>query len=140
MADRSPKIMEMVVQELDRNPDVELEALYRQATEMDPSIGELSLRQFHARYPLQAKRRRSRQGGGGSGKSRKGRKPAAARSAKGAKKETKKAPAAGTTREEVRRVLLDFAGDFSRAETRPEIVKVLGDVDAYVDRIVKLVS
>lgn len=46
----------VVIEERGRNPQGELDELCERAREIDPSIGELSWRQFHGRYPLQAKR------------------------------------------------------------------------------------
>lgn len=156
MAEQNPQVMELVRQELERDPGASTQALYERAREVDPSIGELSTRQFHARYPLQVKRAqgggggRKRGGGGKGGGARKGRKaaaPAAAqapergeapRARAGGRRGGASAAGEGVDREAVRRVLLDFATDFAEAESRSEIVRVLNGVDAYVERITRI--
>lgn len=142
MATRHEQVMEMVARELEQNPDIDAGELYTRAAEIDPSIRELDRRQFNARYPLQVKRlRAAARGDGGAAK------PAAPRPSRRrksqAKGKTQAAPrqrraAAGVapSREKVRGVFLDFARDFANAESRSEIVNVLGDLDRYVDRIV----
>ena len=59
MAEINDDVMSMVRAELDENPDVENKVLFEKATEIDEEIGDLSLRQFHARYPLQVKRQKA---------------------------------------------------------------------------------
>jgi hypothetical protein len=53
-------IMSMVRRQLDRANPPDTKALYGRAIRLDPSIRELSLRQFHAKYPLKIKRERAR--------------------------------------------------------------------------------
>lgn len=53
-------IMEMVRRQLDRENPPDTKALYGRAIRLDPSMRELSLRQFHAKYPLKIKRERAR--------------------------------------------------------------------------------
>lgn len=141
MATRHEQVMEMVARELEQNPGIDPGELYARAAEIDPAIRELDRRQFNARYPLQVKRiRAAERGGDGAAK------PAAPR-----RRVSRKAPAKGraaprqrraaggataASREKVRGVFLDFARDFANAESRSEIVSVLGDLDRYVDRIV----
>lgn len=126
MAERNPEVMEMVAQELDRDGKVSVEALFEKAREIDSSIDELSLRQFHARYPLPLKRARS-----------KGKRDAGARKGKPSKPGRSRSPSPqvkGSSRDEVRRIFLDFAGELARAESRAAIVDVLARVDEFVDR------
>jgi hypothetical protein len=136
VAVRNAEVMELVAQELERDPGISVEALFDRAKTLDPQIGELSLRQFHARYPLPIKRRKSQ------GKGKRARKPRksgstsrAATPAATPGKARKGARAADVTpRDAVRRVFLDFAGDLARAESRASIVEVIARVDEYVDR------
>lgn len=127
MAERNEQVMDLVTREIERDPNISVDALFEQARAIDPAIGELSLRQFHARYPLPVKRRRSQ--GKRARKPPKGRAPARSAASKKASK-----PAGGTPRDELRRIFLDFAGDLARAESRASIVEVLARVDEYVDR------
>lgn len=131
MADRNPEVMEMVGQELDRDPNISLDALFEKARAIDPAMGSLSMRQFHARYPLPIKRSRSprkKSGKGGAKGTRRGATKGGASSGKSAQGR------AGTPRDEVRKIFLDFAGALARAESRASIVDVLASVDQYVDR------
>jgi len=54
--DVSLRVMNMVRRTLVENPEVSNEALYAAAVALDPSVAKLTLRQFHARYPLQVRR------------------------------------------------------------------------------------
>ena len=68
MAETNARIMDMVRREIVKNPSISSEQLYEMAKKSDSSIGGLSVRQFHARYPLQVKRaaanaRKARRGG-----------------------------------------------------------------------------
>ena len=58
MAATNPKVMAMIERELAKNPSISNEALLEKAKKIDGSVGELSARQFNARYPLQVKRRK----------------------------------------------------------------------------------
>jgi hypothetical protein len=146
VAERNEQVMEMVVKELDKNPSVGLESLYARAKEIDSSVSELSLRQFHARYPLQVKRSRSR----GAAKRQKGaspRKRAAGgdkgAATRGSTQRRSRGDATGGAefdREKVRQLFLEFASEFAEAESRKEIVRVLSSVDSYVNRLSKVVA
>jgi hypothetical protein len=63
MARTSDRVMDMVRREVAKNPDVKSGVLYEQAKKVDRSMSSLSLRQFHARYPLQVKRAMALGGG-----------------------------------------------------------------------------
>lgn len=126
MAETNPRVMEMVSKELEKDPHVRASVLYEKALEIDQSIKDLSVRQFHARYPLPLKRKRT------AGKKAGGRRASSAgRKARGSSKPE------SSPRERVRRIILDFAGDLARAESRASIVEVLGNVDEYVDRVMR---
>ena len=124
----------MVEKELDRDPNISLDALFEKAKAVDAAVGELSKRQFHARYPLPIKRSRAPKKKGA--KRRKSGQTASrgagqVRAARQSKKRS------GTPRDEVRDVFLDFAGALARAESRASIVEVLASVDQYVDRAIQ---
>lgn len=53
-------VMAMVRRQLDRENPPDTKAMYGRAVRIDPSIRDLSLRQFHAKYPLKIKRQRAR--------------------------------------------------------------------------------
>lgn len=126
MAKTNEKVMALVEQELKKNPDVSVDELYEQAKSAHPSVRELTLRQFNARYPLQVKRRMSR------GKSRKAPKRRAARSS------GKRSKQGGADREKVRQTFLRFASDLAAAEERKALVEVVAGVDRYVDEVLKV--
>lgn len=54
-------VLEMVRSQLDRDPPPSTTALYGRAARMNSDIYQLSLRQFHAMYPLRVKREEARQ-------------------------------------------------------------------------------
>lgn len=123
MAETKEKVMEMVRAELDKNPDAETAKLYEKAQKVDKSVKDLTLRQFHARYPLQVKRKKAAKAGrtrrGGRRRGRRGKEP---------------------DREAIRDSLLGFAKEVSKAEGAAQVIDALGTVDKYVDKIVKAVQ
>ncbi len=114
MADANGKVMDMVRDEIQRNPGVRTEELFEKAKKLDKSVSGLSVRQFHARYPLQIKRQIAAQR---PRRNRPRRKHVADRAA-------------------VKTVLLQFAKDVMAAEGSM-VVDVIGGVDKYVDKVVK---
>lgn len=135
MAEVDQKVMDFVEEALNENPGIQLEELFRMAREISDSIHHLSRRQFNARYPLQVKRRRaqaarSRNGGG--------KRPSGPRRTRAAHT-TASSPVRGP-RDTVRGVLLQFATDITAAEERKELVRVLANVDGYVDQVLKGIS
>ncbi len=130
MAEVKDKVMDMVRKELDKNPDAENRELYEKATKVDGSIADLTLRQFHARYPLQVKRQKAQRSGGGSKSKR-------SSSGRGGGSGT----GADVNRDKVRATLLQFAKDVSSAEGQAStLIDVLENVDDYVDQVVRAVG
>lgn len=124
MAEVDGKLMSFVETALKKSPDRSTNDLFEEAKKKFPSAKKLSVRQFHARYPLQVKRRMS----------------LAAKSAAPAKKKAPRPtprPRKPARREAVRDALLRFATDLSAAEERRDLVKVLANVDRYVDDIME---
>lgn len=143
MAERSEKAQERVREMLKENPDASTQELQEAAQSVEPSIAELSRRQFNAGYVLPVKRlasagkRKARRGG--RAKQGNKRKESEARPEEQATARRGRKPAQATNgdeRDQVRAALLDFAREFSEAESRSAIVAVLADIDRYVDRIV----
>lgn len=136
------KVMAMVAEELKKNPDISVDELQKKASSINKGVSSLTARQFHARYPLQIKRRKA--AGSRPAKSApKARKPAA-RASKPARRKAVKAveaapaaAAAAVDREAVRQAFLRFATDLAAAEARKDLVKVLAGVDKYVDQVSK---
>ena len=122
------KVMALVEKELEKDPDASVTELYEKAKAAHPSVGQLTHRQFNARYPLQVKRK----------KAQKSRKRTSRRRSTRATKQ--KAGVDGARREKIRELFLDFASDLTSAEQRSELVKVLAGVDSYVDRVIETAS
>lgn len=126
MAKTDNKVMKFVEDELKKKPDIDVKDLYEQAKKIKSGgVSKLSLRQFNARYPLQVKRRQSQKKGGRSTK----RKRSTSR--------RRTAPSNGKNRDAVRDTLLRFASEVAGAEHRKDLVKVLAEVDKYVDEVLK---
>jgi hypothetical protein len=119
------KVMALVEKELKRKPDASVNELYEKAKAAQPSVGQLSYRQFNARYPLQVKRRKSQSSPG----NRRGSTRRAAR------RSTLPSHAGDSQREKVRAIFLAFATDVVSADDRKELVRVLATVDEYVARV-----
>ena len=118
MAKTDERVMKMVEQALAKNPDASGDELYERAKKLNGGIARMSRRQFHARYPLQVKRRL------GPGRRR-----------KAGRKQVGRGDA---SREAVRQVFLRFAQDVASASATPGgLVKVILSVDRYVDEALK---
>jgi hypothetical protein len=115
MADGSGKVMEMVREELQRNPGATTQELLDKAKKLDKTLGTMTVRQFHARFPLQIKRRLA-------GMRSRGR---------------RRARGSTVDRGAVRTVLLQFARDIAGADGKAQVVDIIGGVETYVDRLVK---
>jgi hypothetical protein len=129
MAARNEKVMAMVEEELQKNPSISNEDLFEKAKKIDRGIGQLTSRQFNARYPLQIKRKQS------AGKPRRGRGRVAARA--GGRRRGRGAAAEEAARNAVRDVMWDFAADVAKADEKGQLVGLLKGVDRYVDRVLK---
>lgn len=144
MADRNEQVMEMVRRELDENPEIAMDVLFDKATEIDPAVAQMSRRQFHARYPLQIKRARGRgdqqEQPAAAERTSKGRPRTTTSPSRMARSASRRAGREGSDRDAIRSVFMEFASDFAQAESRSEIVRVMGSIDDYVDRVQKLVG
>lgn len=143
MAERSEKAQERVREALQQNPDATTQELQEAAQSVEPSIGELSRRQFNAGYVLPLKRtassgkRKGRRGGRGKQTGKRQATEAQPDTSAPSRPSRKRGQAASSDeRDQVRAAMLDFAREFSEAESRSAIVAVLADLDRYVDRIV----
>ncbi len=128
MAKTDERVMKMVEQELAKNPDVSVEQLFEKAKGVNSGVARMSRRQFHARYPLQVKRRK------GGGRKRK----AGARKSGVTRGRTAAARGTDRSRDAVRQVFLRFAQDVAAAAESPkDLVKLIVNVDRYVDDAVR---
>ena len=119
--DLRDRIMDLVRRLLRKEEELSTREMQERAAEIDPGVEELSTRQFHARYPLQVKRKLSSMKSKMKGRSDGSRAP----------------EGADERREVVREALLDFAKAVAGAEDRGEVIDVLTRVDEYVDRVVE---
>ena len=122
MAKTHDSVMKMVEQELSKNPEASVDELFQKAKGISSGVSRLTRRQFHARYPLQVKRRRKPAGRGGKGA--------------GAGRD-RRAAALDQRRDSVRKVFLKFAQDVTAAEARKDLISVIVQVDRYVDDAVR---
>ena len=154
MADNQEKILAFVEAELKKNPSATTEELQNATKKKFPSTGKLSKRQFNARYALQIKRRKpagakkapaakakapAKKPAAKKAPAAKGpRLPRVRRAPKAAAAPAAAAPAAPTMdRDAVRSQFLRFASDITAAESRRDLVRVLANVDKYVDAVAK---
>lgn len=128
MAEVNAELMTFVEGQLAKDPSASSKELFERAKASYPAARELNIREFHARYPLQVKRKASLAAGGGK-KRRK----------RGAGKRGRRASSGAThaNRDAVRTALLKFASDLSAAEDRKDLVGVLAQVDTYVDDVLR---
>lgn len=124
MSDIDEKVLSAVEAALAKNPDATVDELFALAQGVNQAVAGLSKRQFHARYPLQVKRKLSPP------------KPRKARKAK-ARPRGGRTQAGTASREAVRACLLKFASDLAAAEARKDLVRVVAGVDRYVDEVLK---
>lgn len=113
--DVKEQVFEMIRETLRENPEVSTGELQERAAKIDPGVADLSTRSFHARYPLQVKR------------------PMTSHE----EKDTADAQREEELRETLRQTLINFAKDVAGAEDRGEVIDVLTEVDAYVDRVME---
>ena len=127
------RVMEFVERELKKDPKIGSSDLFKKAKKVSRTVSGMTIRQFHAKYTLQVKRRlapkKPRKPRAKARKPRKSpaRKPARRRAAK----------TAGGNRNAIRAVLLSFAKDLSAAESQAATIDVMANLDKYVDRVVK---
>ncbi len=120
------KVMQLVEKELKKNPKATAKELQQKAKAVSPSVGKLSVRQFHAKYPLQVRRTLA---------PKKPRRAAPKRPRRAAPKA--RAARGQVNREAIRNTLMTFAKDVSAAEGKSETIAVLGKLDNYIDAIIR---
>ncbi len=155
---RAPKrdgeaaVLAYVARVLKRNPDVKNAELFKGACEIDASVAKLSARQFHAKYPLQVKRRLAAAAPAPKA-TPKPRKPApkprmpAARTRKPAAPAVAEPTPPPTVAEApsmgdgnaaaIRGLLLSLARELANAGTQAETIEVMARLDGYVDDIMQ---
>ena len=150
--DGSAAVLAYVTRVLKRNPDVKNAELFKGACEIDASVAKLSARQFHAKYPLQAKRRLAASAPAPKAAPRvrkrapRARKPAAPAVAQPAPAVAEPPPAPAVAEvpsvgdgdaAAVRGLLLSLARELANAGTQAETIEVMVRLDGYVDDIMQ---
>ncbi len=132
--EKTDKVMQLIERELKKNPKATAKELQQKAKAVSASVGKLSVRQFHAKYPLQVRRKLA---------PKKPRKAAPKKPRRAAPKRPRRAaPKARAARgqvnrEAIRNTLMTFAQDVSAAQGKSETIAVLGKLDNYIDAIVR---
>jgi len=125
-------VMEYVERMLEANPGITNADLFAAAREIDPSVGQLTDRQFHARYPLQVK---ARLAGAAAPEAKAPPEPEVPTA-----EETAAADAPPVETGDpvaVRRLLLDLAKELASAESKAEVIELMARLDEYVAEIMK---
>ena len=125
-------VMEFVERALEVDPGISNADLFAGAREIDPSVAELSARQFHAKYPLQVKARLAKAAATAREAPPQPEAPPVEETA------AADAPSAGTgDPAAVRRLLLDLAKELANAETQADTIEVMARLDDYVAAIME---
>ena len=125
-------VMEFVERTLEADPNVSNGDLFAGAREIDPSVAELTARQFHARYPLQVKARLARAAAPEPKTPPEPEVPTVEETAP----EDARPPQAGDP-VAVRRLLVDLAKELATAESKAEVIEVMARLDDYVAEIME---
>ena len=125
-------VMEFVERTLEADPNVSNADLFAGAREIDPSVAELTARQFHARYPLQVKARLAK---AAAPKPKTPPEPEVPTVEKTAPEDAPP-PQAGDP-VAVRRLLLDLAKELATVESKAEVIEVMARLDDYVAEIME---
>jgi len=135
-------VMEYVERTLEANPGVTNADLLAGAREIDPSVGQLTGRQFHAKYPLQVKARLAKAAAPKPKPPPEPEVPTAEEPTtpglSSAGEGDPEAPPAGEGDPlAVRRLLLDLAKELASAESKAEVIEVMARLDDYVAEIME---
>ncbi|MDE0357882.1 MAG: hypothetical protein OXN92_09075, partial [Gammaproteobacteria bacterium] len=125
-------VMEYVERTLEANPGIANADLFAGAREIDPSVGQLTGRQFHARFPLQVKARLARVAAPEPMPPPEPEAPAVEETSAEDVPPGKEADPVA-----VRRLLLDLAKELASAESKAEVIEVMARLDDYVAEIMK---
>ena len=125
-------VMEFVERTLEADPNIANADLFAGAREIDPSVAQLSGRQFHAKYPLQVKARLARAA------APEPQLPSAPEVPESEEPTTPEAPSAVAGDPlAVRRLLLDLAKELANAESKADVIEVMARLDDYVVKIME---
>lgn len=140
--DAGAAVLEYVTRTLKENPGVKNAELFAGACEIDASVAELSARQFHAKYPLQVKRRLA----AAAAEAPAAVAPSVAEPAPAAAPPPPpppppppaEAPSVGDgDAAAIRGLLISLARELANAGTQAETIEVMARLDGYVDDIMQ---
>ena len=134
-------VMEYVERTLEANPGIANADLFAGAREIDPSVGQLTGRQFHAKYPLQVKARLAR---ASAPEPKTPPEPEVATAEEpiapdvsAAAGDPEAPPTGAGDPLTVRRLLLDLSKELVNAESKAEVIEVMARLDNYVAEIME---
>ena len=135
-------IMEYVERTLEAKPGITNADLFAGAREIDPSVGQLTGRQFHAKYPLQVKARLARAAAPEpktppEPKVATAEEPTAPDVSAAAAGDSEAPPTGAGDPLAVRRLLLDLSKELASAESKAEVIEVMARLDDYVAEIME---
>ncbi|WP_419937301.1 hypothetical protein [Candidatus Palauibacter sp.] len=134
--DAGAAVLAYVTRVLKRNPEVKNAELFKGACEIDASVADLSARQFHAKYPLQVKRRLAATEA--PKPAAPAPKPAAPAVAEPPPPPAPEVPSIGDgDAAAVRGLLFSLARELANAGTQAETIEVMVRLDGYVDDIMQ---
>jgi hypothetical protein len=142
--DAVERVRNMVRHSLVASPNVKNKELFDRAREIAPEVvKDLTIQQFHAKFRLPVLR--NEMGRKNPGQPRSGRRTGTSEGANGSgpsprKRTTRsarrsRASAPSGQQAAVRDVLVEFAMDLEKAESRSDLIRVMGDMDSWVARI-----
>ena len=139
-------VMEYVERTLEANPGIANADLFAGAREIDPSVGQLTGRQFHAKYPLQVKARLARAAAPETPPEPKtppepevatAEEPTAPAVSSAGAGDLEAPPTGAGDPLAVRRLLLDLSKELASAESKAEVIEVMARLDDYVAEIME---
>ncbi len=142
--DAVERVRNMVRHSLVASPNVKNKELFDRAREIAPEVvKDLTIQQFHAKFRLpvlrnEMGRKTSRQPGsarrsGASDAAKTGTTSPRKRTARSTRRSRTAAPSG--QQGAVREVLVEFAMELEKAESRSDLIRVMGDMDGWVARI-----
>jgi hypothetical protein len=137
MPDLNQQVLAMVRSEVQKRPDVSNKELIENAVRIDPSIRKLQPLQFHGSYRLPIARELAAARGGGKARAggRRRRVGQTAGSAAPAAAAGRARTDGGAAREEIRRILLQFAHALTTG-SNADVIAMIAALDKYVDRVI----
>lgn len=135
MSERIPGLMGFVIRTLKDEPRISASELLERSRTRYPEVSGLTVRQFHARYPMQAKKQLNRPVVRLFPVPKPETSPAPAEPSPEVEKDEEAGP---PPREALRLLLFRLAMDIETAVTRADVVDVVSRMDRYVDEALSI--